>query len=631
MRVSTCPVSDLPVKFPDLGVSSYQRASVWSPGQKAALIRSVLADYPTGSIVLNDLSLAARAGATKVLGHLRSSHDIIDGQQRLTTLYEFMDEPMLYVLDWAKNPPRGPGLPETLAIQEVRAQFDTLRKTLRSSRAGYVPKGTKTRSIKAKIAKDANDQLRALLEAGTAPDPQFYALVDALGRFKKAVGRKKLVIEELTSIGTTEAETIFHLINTSGTELLWWELLWSRPAFVHEQYCSTGPYRTRRDNDVRTLSILYRNNPKLKTFAGGTSDSFWHSMLSLGEYIQARLAVRDPLVLTGLLSKRDRRLPVDGLGFRLVSTALTHDIGRAAIFTLFDQYGKDAVRAAVDTLFDTADLLLKTPDSSTPDFLFFKKYSLFGADPIQAYPLVGLFVSAAKLVAKNKVDGKGITLTPSDRRSLRELTEEIFREVVTTTKWAGTGDSRLKEWLDRHFEPAPTSGSRPPEDLGNPKGITSTYKEIQWRKLLFDLEPTGQRNVDRRTASLQFWVQYLVDSKVQGALPRGPVEFDHIVAFEKAPRSITTHPLNIAAIREPLNHEKGIKSYKKWAPTGTIDQEYRMNVGCQLALPRLPGAASSNFLDWADHATVGKMIIGRQKVFQYVLGPLLREWISTGD
>ena len=631
MRVTTCAIGDIQSRYPNLGVSSYQRAVVWSPRQKAALIRSLLFDYPTGTVVLNDLSLKGKLGSPRPLAHLSSSHDIIDGQQRLTTLYEFLDDPTLYVTTWAKNPPRAPNAAEPALIQNVRAQFDALRRSLRPPRANYVPRGSSLRDLKAKIAQDAARQLRAQLDDGTGPDPRFYALVDSLNRLRRGIARRKIIIEELTNIGTTEAETIYHLINTSGTQLLWWELLWGKPAFVHESYVSTGPYRTSRENDVRTLSILYRANAQLRAHAGGTNDSFWHAMLALGEYVQSYLSVRDPHTLTRLLSRDERRLPVDGLGFRLTSTALSHDIGRAAIYSLFDQYSKDTVRAAIDTLYDTCDLLMKTPDASTPDFLFFKKYAEFDADPIQAYPLIGIFVSAAKLVAKNKVEGAGITLKPSDRRSLRELTEEIFREVVTTAKWAGTGDSRLKEWLDRHFEPAPTGGNHPVESLGAVRTISTTYNERQWTNLLDDLKPTGQRNVDRRTAALHFWIQYLFDSKQLGSLPKGTVQFDHIVPFERSPRSLTTHPLNIAAIPIRLNREKGVRSYRRWAPNGRVDKEYRMSVLCQPEIRGIPGAAAVDFLESANHAGLSHMISGRRKVFEFGLRSLLKEWITSGD
>lgn len=631
MRVTTCKIGDIHSRYPNLGVSSYQRAVVWSPRQKAAFIRSLLLDYPTGAVVLNYVSHNGKPGSPRPLAHLSSSHDIIDGQQRLTTLYEFLDDPTLYVTTWAKNPPRAPNAEEPELIQYVRAKFDELRRLLRPARANYVTRGTSSRDLKAKIAQDAASQLRRQLADGTDPDPRFYALVQSLNRLRNRIAQRKIIIEELTDIETTEAETIYHLINTSGTQLLWWELLWGKPAFVHESYASTKPYRTSRDREVRTLSIFYRANARLRVHAGGTNDSFWHAMLALGEYVQSYLSVQDPLIQRRLLSRDERRLPVDGLGFRLTSTALSHDIGRAAIYSLFDQYSKDTVRATIDTLYDTCDLLMKTPDASTPDFLFFKKYAQFGADPIQAYPLVGIFVSAAKLVAKNKVEGAGITLTPSDCRSLRELTEEIFREVVTTTKWAGTGDSRLKEWLDRHFEPAPAGGNHPVESLGAVRTISSTYNERQWTNLLKDLEPTGQRNVDRRTAALHFWIQYLFDSKQPGSLPKGTVQFDHIVPFERSPHNLTTHPLNIAAIRDELNRRKGGRSYRRWAPTGMVDREYRMNVLCQPAIRGIPGAAAVDFLESADHAGLTRMISGRRKVFEFGLGALLREWITSGD
>lgn len=631
MRVFASPIRELKTRFPNLGVSSYQRASVWTPKQRAALIRSLLAEYPTGALILNRLDSGMRISGSSVVVRLRSSHDIIDGQQRLTTIYEFLEEPMVYFLTWAQNPPHDAPASENGLIHDVREEINALRRVLSPSKVGYVPRGTPTKDLKKKIGDQANAYLREFLSKGSVPDMRFFPLVQCLAKLHRAIAQKKLVIEEMTNIGTSEAESIYHLINTSGTQLAWWQLLWNKPDFVESEYVATSPYRTKRDTEVRTLSILYRGRSKLGVHAGATNDSFWHAMLALGEYVQFRLAVRDPSIQTELLPRDKRRLQVDGLGFRLVSAALSHDVGRAAVYDLFDEYSKDAVRATVDTLFDTADLLLKTPDASSPDYLFFKKYTLFSQDPVQAYPFLGLIVSAAKLVAKNKESGVGITLTAGDRRGLRALTEEIFREVVSTNKWAGTGDSRLKEWLDRHFRPAPRGVGVSAGDLGGVKSLVPTYKQSQWQKLLADLKPTGQRKVDRRTAALHFWVQYLFDSKVSGCLPHGEVEYDHIVPLDSSPRSLSTHPLNVAAISGHLNGEKGIKSYLKWSPSGVLDQEYRLSTLCDVPVKGISAAAAVDFLKFADHASLPKLIATRKKVFDFALGALVRDWISNGD
>lgn len=72
----------------------YQRGKVWQDDMKMGLIESINLDYPIGLVICN---VVQRPDAD---GTARNSYEVVDGQQRLTTLFEYLDgsEP------WASNP-----------------------------------------------------------------------------------------------------------------------------------------------------------------------------------------------------------------------------------------------------------------------------------------------------------------------------------------------------------------------------------------------------------------------------------------------------------------------------------------------------------------------------------------------
>ena len=64
--------------------SEYQRGPVWTPTQKRKLIDSVLRGYPLPLIYLHHIK-------THVAGMQREDLEIIDGQQRINSLFEFKE------------------------------------------------------------------------------------------------------------------------------------------------------------------------------------------------------------------------------------------------------------------------------------------------------------------------------------------------------------------------------------------------------------------------------------------------------------------------------------------------------------------------------------------------------------
>ena len=62
----------------------YQRGSVWTPPQKKRLVDSVMRGYPIPLIYLHHIR-------KEVAGAQRDDFEIIDGQQRIAALHEFME------------------------------------------------------------------------------------------------------------------------------------------------------------------------------------------------------------------------------------------------------------------------------------------------------------------------------------------------------------------------------------------------------------------------------------------------------------------------------------------------------------------------------------------------------------
>ncbi len=62
----------------------YQRGEVWTLAQKKRLIDSLLRGYPIPLIYLHHIK-------TEIAGAKREDFEIIDGQQRINSLYEFKE------------------------------------------------------------------------------------------------------------------------------------------------------------------------------------------------------------------------------------------------------------------------------------------------------------------------------------------------------------------------------------------------------------------------------------------------------------------------------------------------------------------------------------------------------------
>lgn len=80
----------------------YQRGEVWTPDQEMALIRSLLTGIPTGAVILSD---RVNDGWRKTYGTDpyetgEPAYAVIDGKQRLTTVFRWFDSEFAVPASW---------------------------------------------------------------------------------------------------------------------------------------------------------------------------------------------------------------------------------------------------------------------------------------------------------------------------------------------------------------------------------------------------------------------------------------------------------------------------------------------------------------------------------------------------
>lgn len=80
----------------------YQRGRVWSGDQKVALVRSWMTGVPTGVVILNDRATPGWEAANNISSYDDTApvYACIDGQQRLTTAYDWFDDAFAVPASW---------------------------------------------------------------------------------------------------------------------------------------------------------------------------------------------------------------------------------------------------------------------------------------------------------------------------------------------------------------------------------------------------------------------------------------------------------------------------------------------------------------------------------------------------
>lgn len=624
MGTSSYGIAGLRTTYPDLKIGGYQRSSCWEPSLKASFIRSIINDWPTGIIVLNKIQ--PQGNAVK----LYASHDIIDGQQRLTTIFEFLENPFIYFLSWAPKP----GPDEHLIMKEIRDEFETLIDKIKTSS----PRKKKD-AIRKEIFDEVGQEIlkkAANPQGATISQPTYARLVEKVWELYTTIAQRTIVVHDLEA-DTAKAEKMYLAINTQSKPVLWWALLRAQD-YNRVTYESSSTYSVRYSAVVDHLSRLYYAKNKVLPRDIPNPPSIWAALYALGEYYQACFRGEDPSLLTQPIQGSSEKVNVDGFGFRLLVGFLSHEVGRAAINDVFDNYSVPTICRAIDCLFDTADALFKHPSS----FQLFKKYSKMDQDLIPAYPLMCIIIASAHLLASNPTPSIAIP----QQVGIRKLTEELFAETLCTSRWSGSGDSKMKEWLDKYFISSIKDGPRPPSvgilnQAANPsmpfpggiKQFATGQTSQLWTQKLGSLTDTGTRNITKDWQYFHFVIQYLFDSRVRGCLPTGSVWFDHIVPFSQPQFPATTNPLNFCAISKDLNMKKGAKTYSAWNPNGLDKANYELQClnNVQVNASGIAPLPQQDFLVHANISDLALMINERRAMIQYAINVLLPYWVNNGD
>ncbi len=615
--------------LPYLRLDAYQRSLSWDEKLQAAFIISVVNDWPTGIIVLNKIDTKGTSGGGS---QLLTTHDIIDGQQRLSTLKDFLENPLIYVYKWQS---KEPDEDEPLSIQEMRDEFEELVKKLRKSKSGSIYSGKLKSEVRTKVFEEARIDFRRKLFGDPINNIDFKNLIDKMNDLYVLVSQRLLAIQE-TEASPSDAEKMYTAINTHGEPVEWWELLRAGD-FNKIEYKSEVSYSVRYTSEIIRLSKLYLAQSKFKSknyFNPNPNPTLWDAMFALGEYYHAYFAgvdPKNPTQMNNLINRKDRKLKVDGLGFRLISGLLSHEVSRVSINHLFEDYELTTILRAIDSLFNTAEILFS--ETRSDKFKLFQKYSKFGAEVIPAYPQICLIIAAAQIQLINNQT----TLSSTDQENLRILAEEILRESICTERWSGTADKKLKEWLDNHFfstskeinlnQNAPVSPSSKPFPGGMKSIQLNPNFAAEWQKKLSSITSIKIRTVPKEWQYFHFLIQYLWDSKINGTLPKGPTSYDHIVAYNPN-IPLTTHPYNFCALYKDLNNKKSRMSYIDWNPFGSDKSNYEMQC---INNPCIPSGISKDFLKHADIINIQTMINEREQLIEFALVNILNDWIRSGD
>ena len=273
----------------------FQREYVWELEQAKQLIVSLFRDYPTGSLLFwktsdppdikNNAVNPDRIGTTSV---------ILDGQQRLTTLYLFTQSeiPPYYTEDDIKNDPRN-------------LYFDLESGDFQYYQASKMEKNPRWVSVTDCLTrKDINPF--SIAQACIDDEPQHFSLAqslnDNLNRLRN-IREKEYPIQTVPSTATIDdAIDVFDRVNSLGTKLTEAEL-----ALAH--ICGKWPQARRVMKDqiekysaerfyfdltfmVRSLTAVVKGRALVETIHGESRERLeqgWKKLVRILDYLTAVL------------------------------------------------------------------------------------------------------------------------------------------------------------------------------------------------------------------------------------------------------------------------------------------------------------------------------------------------------
>lgn len=203
---ATTPISDLikEIKVGGLILPEFQRGYVWKPNQVKQYLLSLYRKYPTGHFLIWKTYKPQRGRGNTMPSENSFSRLILDGQQRLTSVYTLFEgkPPAFY---------EGETLYFDLYFHLIEEDFQFYQKAKMGADPLWIP-------VTPFFSKGIN---KFLDELSQLPDDRQILYTRHLSKFNQldAIRNYAYNLDEVTDKPVTEIVEIFNWVNTSGTEL----------------------------------------------------------------------------------------------------------------------------------------------------------------------------------------------------------------------------------------------------------------------------------------------------------------------------------------------------------------------------------------------------------------------------
>lgn len=200
------PISDLikDIQHGALILPEFQRGYVWTRDQVRSFLSSLYRGYPTGSFLIWKTPTPPKVRGDSLLDDSKSYRLILDGQQRLTSIYVLLE---------GEPPPfyEGEKLFFDLHFNLVKEEFAYFKKTVMANNPEWI-------------------QVTAFFKKGLATFLQEVTALDPVGREVYLSNMAKLTrlekirdylyyLKELTELDMDRVVEVFNLVNSAGTKL----------------------------------------------------------------------------------------------------------------------------------------------------------------------------------------------------------------------------------------------------------------------------------------------------------------------------------------------------------------------------------------------------------------------------
>lgn len=431
----TASIIDENIKKHVFLVPNYQRGIAWKKTQQEEFIDSLKKGWPFGTILLYK-----RADG---------NYEIIDGYQRCTTIYSFVQSPSKYFneSDIADNLPAKiiqiTGYPETEDLKsKIKEHIENWMHNLSAEDIKNI-----------QYLKYAMDFVKDFPLADGKLEPIAEAVRDSFKQYKEMCDKiSTMAIPAIIITGDDDAlPEIFERINSRGTKLTKYQIYaatWTKKYKINPQkYSDLFVYNKKRYNKMQTTGLQIADYSDLD-YANDNKLELFEICYALGK----KLGDAYP----GLFDTSKDAVDVDGLGFTLINSCLGQKNSNSKnLPNTIDKYvGKDKINDFIKCIEDC----VKLADNFVGKFNAFKLNSKDLAGPLHAeYQIISII---ANIFINRHVDYKRDANTdiiteyniqfdkPKKGFDIykRKLEKNLRRHYcldIINKKWAGSGDKKM--------------------------------------------------------------------------------------------------------------------------------------------------------------------------------------------